>query len=180
MGLKLPPAELKLAIEMHPGLNGKRKKQLQDMVEQAAQAPPPPGAQQEQELRIEKLEAEIVAIRSGAYLDLTAGETNMAKVGVSTEAVPVPDIAEGGFAGPMQAGGPPPAAPPPQGPPAGPAMGPGGPMPLRPTLPPPAPVTGPPAGGPGPILHPSSRPGDSSPAHAPGGLVGMMTGPRAA
>lgn len=178
MGLKLPPAQLKIAIEMNPGLNGKRKKQLQDMIDQAAQVPPNPGQQRMQELAIEEKEAEIVATRAAAYLDLTAGETNMAKIGVSTEAVPVPDIAEGGFAGPMQPGGQGPLPPqPPAGPP-GPAMGPGGPMPAPV---PPRPVTGPPAGGPGPILHPSSRPGDPSPAHAPSGPpvgppVGLMSG----
>lgn len=180
MQMKLPPSQMKLAIEMNPGLNGKRKKQLQDMIDQAAQAPPPQAEQDAQKLKIEKLEAEIVEVRSQAYLNLTAGETNMAKIGVSTEAVPVPDIAEGGFAGPMAAPGPvgsAPIMPPgPPGAPQGPAMPPGAPMPPRPMLPPPAPVTGPPAAGPGPILHPSSRPGDPGPAHAPGGTVGMMTG----
>jgi hypothetical protein len=157
MGLKLPPAELKVAIEMHPGLSGKRKKQLQDMIEQAAKEPPPQAQQEAIRLKVEKMEAEIVAIRAGAYLDLTAGEENMAKVGVSTPAVPVPDISEGGF-GPM--GQPGPSAAPP-----GPVMGPGGPMPPQPQIAPPAPVTGPPAGGPGPILRPSNQP-----------HVGMMSG----
>jgi hypothetical protein len=179
MQMKLPPAEMKLAIEMNPGLNGKRKKQLQDMIDQAAQAPPPQAQQDEMRLKVEKLEADIVEVRSQAYLNLTAGETNMAKVGVSTQAVPVPDIAEGGFAGPMQPGGP--AGPlPPQGPPnmpPGPPMGPGGPMPPQLAPHPPAPVTGPPAAGPAPILHPSSHPGNPAPLHAPGGPpVGMMSG----
>lgn len=169
MGLKLPPAQLKLAIEMHPGLHGKRKKQLQDMVDQAAKEPPPQGEQEAMKLKLEKMEAEIVAIRAGAYLDLTAGETNMAQIGVSTEAVPVPDIAEGGFGGEMAQPGPPPGPP-------GPVAGPPGVMPPRPQLPPPGPPTGPPAGGPGPILHPSNRPGNVAPMRAPGPMAGMMTG----
>jgi hypothetical protein len=39
----LPPPALKLAIEMHPGLPAKRKKQLSDMIDQMASSRPPMG-----------------------------------------------------------------------------------------------------------------------------------------
>jgi hypothetical protein len=137
----LPPPALKLAIEMHPALPAKRKKQLMDMVDQMATASPPPGAQRKMQLDLEEQEAGIVATRAKAYRDLTSGESSMAKLGAPAVEPPRPDVAEGfGDQPPPQLGpmGPPPGMPPgmspgphpaldapppaPQGPPSGPPM----------------------------------------------------------
>jgi hypothetical protein len=147
IGRGLPPDVLKLAIEMHPGLPAKRKKQLIDMVEEMSSKPPPPGAEDAVRRKAELEEAEIVAKRAGAYRDLTAGEAEMAALGAPVAEPPRPDVAEG-----FQDGGE--AQPGPQGGPPAPAGAPGA-MPGRPPGPgapgPGMPPPGPPPGGPGPM-----------------------------
>lgn len=147
LGMNLPPARLKLAIEMHPALPAKRKKQFIEMIDAEASEPPPAGAEDANRLGKEKVEAEIAATRAKAYRDLTAGEETMARVGAQATVPPTPDVADGfsddaadqdiGPSGPPQ----------PQGGPLGPAMAPDGPMPPQMQGPPPgAPPQGPPVG----------------------------------
>lgn len=130
----LPPAVLKLAIELHPGLPGKRKKQLLDMIEQMVAQPPPPGAQDADRLQKEKLEADIADTRASAYDKLTKGEERMAKLALPAAQPPRPDMGAGltddamaPMPGepPMVDGppGPPTMPPPDQMPPQGPEVG---------------------------------------------------------
>lgn len=115
MGSGLPPPMLKLAIEMHPGLAAKRKKQLTDLLEELT-APPAPNAQQSEVERLakEKAEADIAKTRSETYKNLAAGETDMLQAYAAP--LPMPDVADGMTDAPPQ-GGPMP------GPQGGPPMG---------------------------------------------------------
>lgn len=151
----LPPPMMKLAIEMHPSLSGKRKKQLTDLLDELTKPTEKPPEQADAErLMREKLEAEIVKLRSEGYKNLTTGESTMAALGAPVSMPPQPDVAEGFGDAPQ----PPPMAPP--GPPMGPQGG-------RPPMAPP--MAGPPQGAPA-----EATPG---PGPAPGpGMVGLMSG----
>jgi hypothetical protein len=130
----VPLAIVKLAIEMHPGLPSRRKKQLADMLDQAME--PPQGAQDVEHLKREAAEADIAATRAQAYASLAAGEASLAKAGHGVPYTPpVPDVAEG-FGAPQPMGpqgtpapGPQLALPPPG---AGPQPAPQGPPPVQP------------------------------------------------
>jgi hypothetical protein len=156
MASGLPPAQLKFAIEMHPGLPSKRKKQLSEMLDQMGKPGEKPPEQADVErLAREKIEADIGLIRANTYDKLVSGETKMAKAYLPP--MPMPDVAAA-----LTDEAPQPMAPQgPQGGPTGaPPMPPGmeGPPqpegPPSPQMPPPGPQ-GPPRGGP---------------------LAGMMTG----
>lgn len=109
MAAALPPQMLRLAIEMHPSLSSRRKKQLTEMLDKLSQPQDNPGADEASRLAKERAEADIADTRASAYDKLTRGEERMAKLGMQ---MPVPDVAAGMTDAP-------------QGPPAGP----GGPMP---------------------------------------------------
>lgn len=138
----LPPDILKIAIEMHPALPAKRKKQLMDLIEKAFQPKaPPPGAEDAARLSKEKIEADIAATRAKAYRDLTTGEATMASLSAPIADPPRPEVAEGfGDAPepPEPQPGPMPGAPPGQPTPAPQALpAPGaGPQPGPPPVPP--------------------------------------------
>lgn len=131
LSMGLPPPVLKLAIEMHPGLSAKRKKQLTEFMDEMnkPQDKPPEQADAER-LSREMMEAKIADTRAGAYVKLTTGEERMARIGGS---MPLPDVGEGltdqAPQGPPQ----------PEGGPLGPEAGPAGPMPPPGRSPPPAP-----------------------------------------
>lgn len=144
LSLQLPPPMLKIAIEMHPGLTAKRKKQLVDLLDQMAEQPNPQRQEQDR-LNREMAEAKIAETRAKAYSSLTQGEERMAKIAQPVMDPPRPDVSEGlsddagpgGPQGPMSLPGQPgpgPQPPPgdmpppepigvPQGPPQGPPMG---------------------------------------------------------
>lgn len=136
MGSGLPPPMLKLAIEMHPGLSAKRKKQFTDLIDELT-APQQPNAQQDEVQRLarEKAEAEIAKTRADAYDKLASGESKM--LSAYAQPLPMPDVAEGLTDAPQ--GGP---QMPPQGAPQAGPVGEGAPM----RQPPPAPPQGPPPG----------------------------------
>lgn len=146
LGMNLPPQLLKLALEMHPGLPAKRKKQLLDMLEQMQNQPADPMADDAQRLAREAAEAKVAEARSRTYKNLVEGETKMAQTwgetGIPMQGPPQPDVSEGmtDAPPPMPQGpemGPPRAPPPPMGMdgPPGPPQGP---------APPPGPPPGPP------------------------------------
>lgn len=114
LGMNLPPPMLKLAIEMHPGLPAKRKKQLLDMVEEMSAKPADPMAEEATRLAKEDAEAKIAETRSKTYKNLVEGETKMVQTH-GQSVMPMPDVGEGMM-----------DAPPPM-PPQGPEMGPPGP-----------------------------------------------------
>lgn len=137
MGSGLPPPMMKLAIEMHPGLAAKRKKQLTDLLDELT-APQQPNQQQSDVERLarEKAEAEIAKTRSETYKNLAAGESDM--IQAYAQPLPMPDVAEGMTDAPPQ-GGPmdmPGGSPLAQGAPPMPPGPPRGPMP---PMPPPEP-----------------------------------------
>lgn len=76
----LPPPMLRLAIELHPGLNVKRKKQALDMLEQMSRPPrPDPAAEQSQQMAMERAGAETEEIRAKAFKYVAQGEQAAAK-----------------------------------------------------------------------------------------------------
>ena len=109
MAAGLPPQMLRLAIEMHPSLSARRKKQLTEMLDTLSKPQENPGAAEAERLAKERAEAEIADTRASAYDKLTRGEERMAKMGMQG---PLPDLSEGMT----------------DAPPAGP-VGPGAPMP---------------------------------------------------
>lgn len=128
----LPPPILKLAIELHPGLNAKRKKSLIDTIEQlSAPAEKPPEVARIEQLKIEDAEATIAKTRSETYKNLATGEKTMVEAhGLPAAEPPRPDVIDGmtdaGGPGPQPQPeppmlepemGPPPQAEPPPGPP---------------------------------------------------------------
>lgn len=150
LGSGVDPRFMKFAIELHPGIPAKRKKQLIDILEEITKPADPSEQQSEQErLMKEAAEAKIADTRASTYDKLTKGEERMAKLGMQ---MPMPDVAEGMTDAPQG----PPADMPPQ------MMGEQPePMPMAPD--------GPPLQmGPEPQMAPEPMPGPP--------LVGMMTG----
>lgn len=153
MASGLAPAQLKFAIEMHPGLQAKRKKQLIEMLDQMMQPQEKPAGQDDVErLAREKIEADIAKVRSDTYKNLATGEATMAKT--YAPPMPFPDVSAGMTDEQPQ------GAPQPQGGPPAPPQAPvgmdGPPRPEQPPMPPEMqPPPGPPQAGP---------------------LVGMMSG----
>ncbi len=109
MAAGLPPQLLRLAIEMHPSLSARRKKQLTEMLDTLSKPQENPGAAEAERLAKEQAEAKIADTRASAYDKLTRGEERMAKMGMQG---PLPGLGEGMT----------------DAPPAGP-VGPGAPMP---------------------------------------------------
>ncbi len=94
MGSGLPPPMLRLAIEMHPGLAAKRKKQLTDLLEELTSPQAPNEQQSEQErLAKEMAEAKIAETRANTYSKLASGSATLRKSLV--EPMPFPDVGEG-------------------------------------------------------------------------------------
>lgn len=129
MKMGLPPPALKLAIEMHPGLSSKRKKQLTELIDQLMQSgEKPPEVADAERRKAEQEEADIADTRAGAYDKLTKGEERMARIGAPVQLPPTPDVADGFNDEP--GGEMPPMGPPQgQGGPHEPMMRPDGPMP---------------------------------------------------
>lgn len=76
----MPPPMMRLAIELHPGLNTKRKKQALDMLEQmAAPQQPDPMAEQAQGMAMERAQAETEEIKARAFKHVAQGEQAAAK-----------------------------------------------------------------------------------------------------
>jgi hypothetical protein len=145
IGKGLPPAVLKLAIEMHPGLPAKRKKQLLDMLEELAKPQEKSPEQQAAEQRAREMEeAKIADTRAAAYSKLTQGEERMARIAGVAAQPPRPEMGPGLTDGPAPGQEPPPGPlgpmPGGEGPPM-PEPGPG-PIPGPPQEPPPAPPEG--------------------------------------
>ncbi len=149
MAAGLPPQLLRLAIEMHPSLSSRRKKQLSEMLDKLSQPQDNPGADEASRLAKERAEADIADRRASAYDKLTRGEERMAKIGAQ---MPVPDVAAGMTDAPP--------APP---------SGPGGPMP--PGMPGPGP-----AGSPEMMGGPMGEPPQDMPPQAPQGPPVAMVG----
>lgn len=142
----IPPLLLKLAIEMHPGLSGKRKNQLLDLVEKMTKPPEQPQGQSDAErLAKERVEAEIAETRSKTYKNLADGETKMASA--YQQPLPMPDVAEGMTDAPQAPAQAPMGMPGMDQPPPMP-QGPGGP----PQMPPPGAQVGPMTGAPLAVL----------------------------
>ena len=154
IGRGLPPPALKLAIEMHPGLPAKRKKQFTDMIDQMAQAPPSPGDIEAMRRRTDMEEAKIGEVRSRTYSNLTAGEERMARIAAPVTGLPLPDVtAAMQDAPPAQPPGMPPGMG--AGPPEPPMGGPGShPLPMPPPGPQGPPAPPPEAAGLGPVAMP--------------------------
>ncbi|HEY9219537.1 MAG TPA: hypothetical protein VIO94_15930 [Phenylobacterium sp.] len=129
MGSALPPPMLKIAIEMHPGLAAKRKKQLTDLVDETFAAPDPNAPPSDQErLAKELAEAKIGESRSKTYKNLADGEATMRQAYI--EPMPFPDVAAGMTDEPPQAPPMPQEGPPqPPGSPPTASGAPSGPMP---------------------------------------------------
>jgi len=158
LGSGVDPRFMKFAIELHPGIPAKRKKQLIDILEEITKPAEPNEQQSEQErLAKEMAEAKIAETRANTYQKLADGESKMVKA--YTEPLPMPDVAEGMTDAQ-------------QGPPDGMQMPPMGeqpePVPMGPD--------GPPQMAPGPGEIPGPAP-QMAPEPMPGPpLVGMMTG----
>jgi len=142
------PRFMKFAIELHPGIPAKRKKQLIDILEEITK-PPEQNEQQSEVERLakEKAEADVAKTRSETYKNLADGETKM--ISAYQQPLPMPDVAEGMTDAPQG----PPAGMPPE------AMG-EQPVPMVP--------------GPGEIPGPAPQMAPEPMAGPP--LVGMMTG----
>ncbi|CAN7308236.1 hypothetical protein LJR164_001624 [Phenylobacterium sp. LjRoot164] len=94
MGSGLPPPMLKLAIEMHPGLAAKRKKQLTDLLEELTAPQEPNAGQSDQErLAKEMAEAKIAETRANTYSKLASGSATLRKSLI--EPMPFPDVSAG-------------------------------------------------------------------------------------